>query len=352
VNPVPGSYEIIKEYDLNGLTIYSISDSYAPWLTFEDCNKDGTVCKSYGYLKDYADMISRKLNCSYESHRQMDGDWGLMPKSGPYNISGEWGGILGSLIMRKYDLCLSSWGWYIDRYNLLSFVAFVFGKVNLVLTPKNPEIDFGLFTRPFTHNSWTAVWFTTFIMAVSITVVQRTVPNTHGLKIMVTSMWYFFMLLSAYYGGAMTMFFTSENTTPFNSIYDVIQAHPDWKLVFGDGEEAAIVFNAKIDPDYANYWARVLANPDEYKYKSVKEGLDMIAESQTVMKIDDGILRGYINANPFHMQRINVFSTVPFRAHSVIFPHNSPLKPIFTKAATIIRENGLQGRNGQIFVAT
>jgi hypothetical protein len=341
----PGSLKIVKDYDLNGLIIYSISDSWAPFLTYKDCNKDGTVCNTYGYLKDYADMIATQFNFSYESHRQMDGDWGTLPKSGPNNITGEWGGMLGSVITRKYDLCLSQWAWYIDRYGLLSFVSFRNGKTVLALTPKKPETDFGLFTRPFTHDSWVAIWLATFIMIVFIIGAHYFKPDTHGNKIMVTTLWYFFLLLNVYYGGALTMFFTSEITIPFNSITDVMQAHPDWKLVFLDGEEATIALNVERDPDYADYWARVQTNPDEYMFKSMKEGLDMIAKSETVMQTDYDKISGYFKANPFYVQRINIFATVDQSANTLVFPHNSPLKSIFTKGVTRIQENGLQERN-------
>ena len=40
----------------------------------------------------------------------------------------------------------------------------------------------------------------------------------------------FFVLLNAYYGGAMTMFFSSEISIPFTNIIEVINAHPTWNL--------------------------------------------------------------------------------------------------------------------------
>ena len=45
-----------------------------------------------------------------------------------------------------------------------------------------------------------------------------------------TSAWLFFVLLNAYYGGALTMFFTSEIPIPFNTIEQVMDAYPTWKL--------------------------------------------------------------------------------------------------------------------------
>jgi hypothetical protein len=53
------SLQIIEDYDLNGLTIYSISDTWAPYLILEDCNEEGRQCTNSGYLKDYTDIIAR-----------------------------------------------------------------------------------------------------------------------------------------------------------------------------------------------------------------------------------------------------------------------------------------------------
>jgi hypothetical protein len=344
---MPDSYQYAEDYDLNGLTIYSISDSWAPFLTLGDCNENGTMCNSYGYLKDYTDMISKQMNFTYESHRQMDGDWGVLPKSGPFNISGEWGGIMGKVIKREYDVCLSSWGWRLDRYDLLSFAIILSDKSVLIWTPKNPETDFGLFYRPFTNDSWAAVGLVTLIMVICIFFTYYVVPHTedsNGHQLMVTVLWYFFLLLNAYYGGALTMFFTSEITIPFNSIFDVMKAYPDWKLMFLDGNEAIFAVTAENDPDYEKYWARVQESPNENKFKSLKEGLDIISKTQTVMYIDNAMLRGYFKANPFHLQRLDVFATVIRSASTLIFPHNSPLKPIFAKAAMGVQEIGLQGK--------
>lgn len=77
----------------------------------------------------------------------------------------------------------------------------------------------------------------------------------------------------------------------------------------------------------------------------MKEGLDMIAKSETVMQTDYDKISGYFKANPFYVQRINIFATVDQSANTLVFPHNSPLKSIFTKGVTRIQENGLQERN-------
>jgi hypothetical protein len=210
--------QIIEDYDLNGLTITSISLSLAPYLTLENCDQSGKNCTVYGYLKDYADVLAKQFNFTYESHKDVNGDWGVLPKSGPFNRSGEWSGVMGNVINSKYDLCLSSWSWWRERYDLLTFVGMLYSKVVLLWTPKPRETDFELLLRPFTNDSWIAVFFTTAISSVVIVIAHYGTPSTMdtlGKKIMVTTLWYFFVLLNAYYGGAMTMFFTSTISNPF-----------------------------------------------------------------------------------------------------------------------------------------
>lgn len=60
--------------------------------------------------------------------------------------------------------------------------------------------------------------------------------NTSSYMIAYITGWYFFVLVNAYFGGAMTMFFSSEITIPFEYIKDVMKKYPDWKLLMKDGE--------------------------------------------------------------------------------------------------------------------
>ena len=57
-------------------------------------------------------------------------------------------------------------------------------------------------------------------------------------SIIEVSLWFFFVLINAYYGGALTMFFVSEITLPFNTLRDVLKAFPSWNFVFIDGLES------------------------------------------------------------------------------------------------------------------
>ena len=59
--------------------------------------------------------------------------------------------------------------------------------------------------------------------------------KTESWMISTTIIWLCFVPLEAYYGGALTMFFTSEVTIPFETLTDVLEAYPSWKLNVKNG---------------------------------------------------------------------------------------------------------------------
>ena len=52
-----------------------------------------------------------------------------------------------------------------------------------------------------------------------------------------SSLWFFFVFINAYYGGALTMFFANDISPPFENLRDVLKAFPKWNLIFPSGLE-------------------------------------------------------------------------------------------------------------------
>ena len=52
-----------------------------------------------------------------------------------------------------------------------------------------------------------------------------------GYKIVILVTWISFVLINAYFSGALTMFFTSDVALPFENLRQVLQNIPDWKLI-------------------------------------------------------------------------------------------------------------------------
>jgi hypothetical protein len=140
----------------------------------------------------------------------------------PYNLSGEWGKVMGNVINAKYDPSLGEWNWWIERYELLSFVNIITDQSILLWTPMDRQIDFGLYLRPFTDHSWIAIIIMTTMATMGIFVAHYVIPctiDTNVQRVMVTTLWYFFVLLNAFYGGAMTMFFANAISSQFGGLH-------------------------------------------------------------------------------------------------------------------------------------
>ena len=63
-----------------------------------------------------------------------------------------------------------------------------------------------------------------------------------SLKVAIFTAWSFFVLINAYYGGALTMFFSTEASIPFNSIAEVMR-NKEYKLIHQMGRECIKIIN-------------------------------------------------------------------------------------------------------------
>jgi hypothetical protein len=129
--------------------------------------------------------------------------------------------------------------------------------------------------------------------------------------------------LQAYYGGALTMFFTIPLRVYFGDSRDAINSYPRWKMVILKGDffgrieyifgisrircrispncimapldtEALYKLLGESEPVYANYLERVLAKPDKFFFSSIDEGLKMLRDGRTVMHINSQILKSHL----------------------------------------------------------
>ncbi|TRY67601.1 hypothetical protein TCAL_05368 [Tigriopus californicus] len=335
-----------ESFNLQGLSIRSVALSWSPYLNLKDCDQQGDNCSSSGFLVDYANLIGRLFNFTVVSTQDKDLNWGVVPISGPFNSSGTWGGTMGDVINGKFDLSLSQWIWNIERQDLLDFVITSSNWLQLALTPQLPEVDTGLFLRPFTYDAWMAILAITGVVIVAVLapyLIFYYYEYTTGYMITSTTGWYFFVLVNAFYGGALTMFFTSEITIPFRTIRDVMQAYPDYKLLMMDGNDVHFQYKAlQGDPDYATFWNRVVNQRAETVVGSLEEGLQKIQSERAVLHVFAGMLRGYFQDNPFHQQNLKIFAQQKPQFQSIIFPSNSPLRAVFQSGSLILRENGAE----------
>ena len=141
---------------------------------------------------------------------------------------------MGDVVKGKYPISLSAWNWMLERNDFLDFVPII--KENFVLTivPQQPKVDLTLFIRPFRTETWYGI-LVVFLVVCIVLILSRKAISAYGTKsgykIVILISWVSFVLINAYFGGALTMFFTSDVQLPFENLREVLQNIPDWKLV-------------------------------------------------------------------------------------------------------------------------
>ena len=148
---------------------------------------------------------------------------------------------MGDVVTGKNQISINSWIWTTERNTVLEFA-----RPNRITTyvlcyiPKTSELDYGLVIRPFTINVWMGIGI---ILIGGLTFLFLPYFLISGWDIMSAksviklSLWFFFVFINAYYGGALTMFFANEISPPFENLREVLKAFPRWNLIFPSGHE-------------------------------------------------------------------------------------------------------------------
>ena len=71
----PGG-SLSEYYDMKGFHLISTTLSWAPYFTLIDCDQDQKNCQSEGYLTDVMNILGETMNFTWESHGEIDGNWG------------------------------------------------------------------------------------------------------------------------------------------------------------------------------------------------------------------------------------------------------------------------------------
>ena len=336
-----GSLTIMESYNLKGLQVTSTSLPWVPYHAIDDCNEFGLECETeHGYLKDYMDMLSSKYNFTLLSHKNVDDDWGLIPKD-----NGTWGGVVGDIAAKKFDMTMSVWTWNSDRDSFADFVPIVKNRGVLAMQSIGFRTDFGLLTRPFTDNSWVTIFFMTMILSAYIWLVKSYTPNNYArsTNYMMFNLLLFFVMIRAYYGGTLTKFFTVTVPEPFESMRDVIKAYPNYNLLIRKGLEGHIYYKMKRgDVVFKEFWDRLMENPEDMTFSSEQEGLDMIsANEQNVLAFSEIMLLSHLKWN-VNQPAPYMFAHMGWGYPCLMLQKNSPLTPIFTQGVLNFRESGIE----------
>ena len=155
--------------------------------------------------------------------------------TGPYSLNNtNWAGCFGDVVTGKYHVSISNWVYNKERNSVLDIVSAYTERLLCLMIPNPPEFDPGLLYRPLTENVWYVI-FIILILGCCLVSIPHLFHNGYdestSKQIVMITLWSFFILINAYYSGALTMFFVAETTVPFNSVRDILRSFPTWKLL-------------------------------------------------------------------------------------------------------------------------
>ena len=137
------------------------------------------------------------------------------------------------------------------------------------------------------------------------------------------------------------MFFSTEIGVPFETMRQVMQAYPDWKLQLQMGMQVFFVYQVQDgDPDYVKFWDRIENLFEETVFEKWDEGIRRMREDFGVILFEQGRLKAYMKNNPEAQQGLQVFDKSTKEFYNIIVTNNSPLGPVLKYGAGTILETG------------
>ena len=339
-------------YDLQGMQVLSTTVSWPPYIFLpEECKerkRNNPKCKPYGHLVDTLNAMGKIANFTWECDGDPNDSYGTTPISGPANENGTWGAVVGEVFDGTYHFSMSTWVWKEERQNMFDFATIVTDQTALAITLKAKEIDYTLFTRPFRLESWLLVGFAVIIFLLATLVPFLFAPDfgeSTSYRLIEVIAFTFFMLTEIYYSGALTMFFSTAPTLPFETMEQVMREYPTWKLMMRAGNDVYYVYKVQDgDPDYVAFWDRVTNEPEEAVFKAVGEGMDKVLNGFYVAQMQEGSIKGWIRDNPIRGDKVKIFGRGRTSYYTLILTNNSPIGRVFSSSTRQLIERGITDR--------
>ena len=130
------------------------------------------------------------------------------------------------------------------RSNAVSFVPGLTERFLCLVKPNPPNFDPGLLYRPLAKSVWIFI-FISLSLASCFGIIPhifiRGYEDMMSNQISMMSFWFLFVVLNAFYGGALTMFFVAEISIPFNTMRDLVKIFHEWKLLVAETNKAIVI---------------------------------------------------------------------------------------------------------------
>ncbi len=286
----------------------------------------------------------------FQVDREPSGVWGVRPSKGSWwDPNATFDGITGRLVAGDYDLTYGpAWLRTLERNSWFDFTPGVTThRVTLAYNFKEPAVDFTLLLRPFTLSAWIGV--AVCVAAMSMAVIffkarSAALKDAVSARTAVASGWILFILVNAFYGGALTMFFSSAASLPFGTLEEGAEKYPTWKFLHLYGSDLVLLGYQRSDGGIGlpGLLERVLDHPDRWVVRDEREGLRrMSREVGTFMFTSEYPLMEAWNHGDFEGLELKLFGETEISHTQYMLARNSPYRLILSEGSRKLVEAGV-----------
>ena len=203
------------------------------------------------------------------------------------------------------------------------------------------DLDFTLFMRPFSDNSWIVSGIITIGSCCVVLCYQLPSMEKYrrgdAIRIVIFIIWTFFLLLNVFYGGALTMFFTIKSAPPFTTVQQGL-GNSEWKMIMVHGTEIWIQPRAEgnnPDPVFERWWLTAHESDfakAEHFLPSYKEAIFELLEPRNFLYGNENAVAAELPIPGLEID-LQVMGRSKRQTNTgvMLLPRASPLKKFFDK---------------------
>ncbi len=218
--------------------------------------------------------------------------------------------------------------------------------MTLAFNFKEPAVDLTLLLRPFTVPAWIVVLLAMVALHLGLVLTRSRSRTEHSLshRLAIISSWIFFVLTNAYYGGALTMFFSSEASLPFHTLEEGAGKFPTWKFLHLDDADLVLLRYLRSGGEVGlpKLLDRVLKDPDKWIVKNEAEGLSRMAQEKGMFMFTSTFpLVEAVNHGSYPNLHLKLFGEKRTLMTHFMLSNNSPYRQMLSAGSMSMLETGV-----------
>ena len=331
---VVAKYPLSGEIDLSGAAISMVNANWLPYFELFHCDRDRNDCEHRGIFSEIIRLLAVKYNFTVKVDYR---DWGVIDAASESSI-------LYQISEAKYDFSPGPWIYMTERLERVDMtripqISYRRFAANL----KSSPYDLSLFSRPFSKYAWigmslclSAIFCCHFLTsAVSRSIWAR--------RILLFCAGILFVLLMAFYGGALTMFLSTAPDLPFSRFEEALESYPAWKLFIVTD---AIAYLKQNIPLYRETLERIMANYDTFSVDSLSGAVEKMKNGDPgwFCYIDSNRINYHLTLHPAERDFLNIFGPKSKLFWYSLLPKKSPHGKMFNEGLLWVQRTGINDR--------